>query len=218
MRRIVLVLMLLPTAPPAAAQQRARVALVARAVEAAQRTELTPLRPIDRDPRIIMWIESLGDRVRYSEYPSGWGMWTVDEGDPGTGAGPGEPGQDERAPVPEARDPAIIALDVACRIRPLPTASGPRALRLDLHFRTDRADTTVAGEAWVFYPPGECWVAAAHTAPGDTDQHVLATADRFPTSGKGWSTFNHLSLLTVLSVYGRGHRDMGELEECSAGR
>ncbi|MDE2974996.1 MAG: hypothetical protein OXU64_09830 [Gemmatimonadota bacterium] len=187
-----------------------RAALAAKAVEAAQRTELTPLRPTDRDPRIIMWIESLGDRVRYSENPSGWGMWTVDEGGPRTGAGPGEPGRDERAPAPEARDLAIIAPDVACRIRPLPTASGPRTLRLDLHFGTDRADTIVAGEAWVFYPPGKCWVVAAHTAPGDTDQHVLAMADRFLTSGEGWSTFNHLSLLTVLSVYGRGHRDIVE--------
>jgi len=35
-------------------------------------------------------------------------------------------------------------------------------------------------------------------------------ADRFLTSGEGWSTFNHLSLLTVLSVYGRGHRDIVE--------
>ena len=187
-----------------------RAALVVGAVEAAQRTGFTPRRQIDRDPRIIMWIESLGARVRYSETPSGWGTWTVEEGGTGTGARPGEPRHNERGPVPEGRELAIIAPDVACRIRPSRTAYGPRALRLDLHFRTDRADTTVASEAWVFYPPGECWVAAAHTAPGDTDQHVLAMADRLLTSGEGWSTFNHLSLLTVLSVRGRGHRDIVE--------
>ena len=189
-------------------QQRA--GLAAKAVEAAQRTGLTPLRLVDRDPRIIMWIESLGDRVRYSESPSGRGTWTVNVETPAVDAGPAEPGQGERAPAPEGRELAIIASDVACRIRPSRTASGPGTLRLDLHFRTGRPDTTVAGEAWVFYPPGECWVAAAHTAPGDTDEHVFTMADRFLTSGEGWSTFNHLSLLTVLSVGGRGHRDAVE--------
>ena len=134
----------------------------------------------------------------------------MEEGGRGIGAGPAEPGQDVQAPAPGGRELAIIAPDVACRIRPSRTASGPRALRLDLHFRTDRADTIVAGEAWVFYPPRECWVAAEHTAPGDTDEHVLAMADRFLTSGEGWSTFNHLSLLTVLSVGGRGHREAVE--------
>ena len=187
-----------------------RAALAARAVEAAQRTGLTPLRPVDRDPRIIMWIESLGDRVRYSESPSGWGTWTVNVEAPEVEAEPTEPGQVGPAPAQEGRELAIIAPDVACRIRPSRTASGPRTLRLDLHFQTGRPDTTVAGEAWVFYPPGECWVAAAHTAPGDTDEHVLTMADRFLTSGEGWSTFNHLSLLTVLSVRSRGHRDAVE--------
>lgn len=134
----------------------------------------------------------------------------MEEGSAGTGAGPGEPGQSERVPVPADRELAIIAPDVACRIRPLPTAYGPRALRLDLHFRTDRADTAVAGEAWVFYPPGECWVAAAHTAPADTHEHVLTMVDRFLTSGEGWSTHNHLSLLTVLSGRSHGHRDAVE--------
>ncbi len=184
-----------------------RVDLMARAVEAAQRTGQSFHRPVDRDPRIVMWIESHGDRVRYSESPPGWGTWTVDEG---------APGQGEPAPAPEGRELAVIAPDVACRVQPSRTAAGqpafarPTTLRLDLHFRTDRPDTTVAGDAWVFYPPGDCWVAAAHTAPGDTDEHVFAIADRFLTSGEGWSTFNHLSLLAVLSVPGRGHRDAVE--------
>ena len=177
-----------------------RAGLMAKAVEAAHRTGLTPLRLVDRDPRIIMWIESLGNRVRYSESPPGRGTWTVNAETPEVDAGPAEPGQGERAPAPEGRELAIIAPGVACRIRPSRTASGPRTLRLDLHFQTGRPDTTVAGEAWVFYPPGECWVAAAHTAPGDTDEHVLTMADRFLTSGEGWSTFNHLSLLTVLGL------------------
>lgn len=180
-----------------------RTALVARAVEAAQSPGRTPLRPVDRDPRIIMWIESFGDRVRYLEHPSGRGTWTVDEGGPETDA---EPGRREHARGHDGRELALIAPDVACRLRPSRTASGRRILRLDLHFRTDRPDSTVADEAWVFYPPGECWVAAAHTAPGDTDQHVLTMVDHFLTSGEGWSTFNHLSLLAVLSVRGRGHR------------
>ena len=187
-----------------------RAALLAKAVEAAQWPGSASLRPVDRDPRIIMWIEALGDRVRYSEDPSGSGTWTVEERGTGTGARPGEPGHNEPVPVREGRELAIIAPDVACRIRPSRTASGPRALRLDLHFRTDRADTTVAGDAWVFYPPGECWVAAAHIAPADTDEHVLTMAERFLTSGEGWSTHNHLSLLTVLSGRSHGHRDAVE--------
>ncbi len=198
---------------------RRRADLMARAVEAAQRTGQSFRRPVDRDPRIVMWIESFGDRVRYSESPPGWGTWTVEEGTPGSGAERAEPGRAqpaEGAPAPGGRELAVIAPDVACRVRPSRTAAGqpafarPTTLRLDLHFRTDRPDTTVAGDAWVFYPPGDCWVAAAHTAPGDTDEHVLAMADRFLTSGEGWSTFNHISLLAVLSVPGRGHRDAVE--------
>ncbi|MXW09159.1 MAG: hypothetical protein F4Z78_04985 [Gammaproteobacteria bacterium] len=187
-----------------------RAALLAKAVEAAQWPGLAPLRPIDHDPRIIMWIESLGDRVRYSEDPSGWGTWTMEERGSGQALDREGTGTERRVPVAEGRKLAIIAPDVACRIRPSRTASGPRALRLDLHFRTDRADTTVASEAWVFYPPGECWVAAEHTAPADTDEHVLTMADRFLTSGEGWSTHNHLRLLTVLSGRRHGHRDAVE--------
>lgn len=39
---------------------------------------------------------------------------------------------------------------------------------------------------------------------------MFAIADRFLASGEGWSTFNHISLLAVLSVPGRGHRDTVE--------
>ena len=187
-----------------------RAGLMAKAVEAAQWPGLIGVRPVDRDPRIIVWIESLGDRVRYSESPSGWGTWTVNAETPEVEEGLAGSTQGEQAPPPEGRELAIIAPDVACRIRPSRSASGPRALRLDLHFRTDRADTIAAGEAWVFYPPGDCWVAASHTAPGLTDEHVLTIVDRFLTSGEGWSIHNQLGLLTVLSGRGRGHLDAVE--------
>ena len=39
---------------------------------------------------------------------------------------------------------------------------------------------------------------------------MLTIVDRFLSSGEGWSTRNHLELLTVLSVSGRGHRDAVE--------
>ncbi len=189
-----------------------RTALVAKAVEAAQAPVRFLYRPVDLDPRIIIWIESLGDGVRYSESRSGWGTWTVSAEAPAVDVEPGEREREQVEPAPptEGRELAVIAPDVACRIRPSRAASGPAVLRLDLHFRTDRADTVAAGEAWVFYPPGDCWVAAAHTAPGHTDEHVLTIVDRFLTSGEGWSTGNHLELLTVLSVSGRGHRDAVE--------
>lgn len=189
-----------------------RTALVAKAVEAAQAPVRFLYRPVDLDPRIIIWIESLGDGVRYSESRSGWGTWTVSAEAPAVDVEPGEREREQVEPVPptEGRELAVIAPDVACRIRPSRAASGPSVLRLDLHFRTDRADTVAAGEAWVFYPPEDCWVAAAHTAPGDTSEHVLTIVDRFLTSGEGWSMRNHLELLTVLSVSGRGHRDVAE--------
>ena len=187
---------------------RLRAALAAKAVAAAQVPVRFNRRPVDLDPRIIIWIESLGDRVRYSEGESGWGAWTVDAESPAVDVQPSDREREhvEATTPPGGRELAIIAPDVACRFRPARTASGPRALRMDLHFRTERPDTVVAGEAWVFYPPGDCWVAAAHTAPGDTDEHVQMIVDRFLMSGVGWSTQNQLGLLTVLSGRGRGHR------------
>lgn len=188
---------------PALAERRE--ALMARALEAAQRPGPGTHRPVDRDPRIITWIESLGDRVRYSEGPSGRGIWTLSAEVPAVRP---EPGRAGAASAPRGRELAVIAPDAACRARPSRTSSGSTALRLDLHFRTDRADTVVAGESWVLHPQEECWVLAAHTAPGDTDEHVLSIANRFLTSGEGWSSRNHLSLLTVLSSRHRGHRDV----------
>ena len=187
---------------------RLRAALAAKAVTAAQVPVRFNHRPVDLDPRVIIWIESLGDRVRYSGDASGRGTWTVNAESPTVDVQPSnrEREQVEATTPPGGRELAIIAPNVACRFRPERTASGPRALRMDLHFQTERADTVVAGEAWVFYPPGDCWVAAAHTAPGDTDEHVQTIVDRFLMSGEGWSTQNRLSLLTVLSGRGRGHR------------
>ena len=188
---------------PALAERRE--ALMARALEAAQWPGPGTHRPVDRDPRIITWIESLGDRVRYSEGPSGRGIWTLSAQVPAVRP---EPGRGESASAPQGSELAVIVPDAACRARPSRTSSGPTALRLDLHFWTDRADTVVAGESWVLHPREECWVLAAHTAPGDTDEHVLLIADRFLTSGEGWSSRNHLSLLTVLSSRDWGHRDV----------
>ena len=185
-----------------------RAAVTAKAVEAVQVTGLEGVRPVDRDPRIMTWIESLGDGVRYQESVSGRGTWTFNDDAAQADVGLAEP--ERVTPAPEGRELAVIAPDVACRVRPSRTASGSRALRMDLHFRTDRADTSVAGEAWVFYPPGSCWVAAAHTLPGESEAHVQAIADRFLTSGEGWSTYNYLVLYTVLSSRHRGHRDVVE--------
>ena len=186
---------------------RLRTALAAKAVEAAQWGWLGH-RPVDRDLRIITWIESFGDRVRYSEDASGWGEWHVEMSAAETEAGRGDGERTE--PAAPGRELAVVAPDAACRVRPSRTAPASRVLRLDLHFRTHRADTAVGGEAWVFHPPGSCWVAAAHTAPGDSPDHVTLMADRFLTSGEGWSTDNHLALLAVLSSRHWGHRDVVE--------
>ncbi len=110
----------------------------------------------------------------------------------------------------EPTDLAIVAPDVACRPAPAepPTANGP-TLQLDYHFNTEHPDTVVAGEAWTFVFDG-CWVSKSLTAPGDTDEHVLAIADRFESTGDEWSKTNLLRAYNVLSSRNHGHRDMVE--------
>jgi hypothetical protein len=103
---------------------------------------------------------------------------------------------------------AVIAPDVACRYRPSRTAySYSRVLPLDFHFRTERADTSVAGEAWVHVGLWACWVPGEHTAAGDSEEHVMTMTDRFLASGEGWSSDNRLRLFNVLSSRNRGHRE-----------
>ena len=110
----------------------------------------------------------------------------------------------------EPTDLAIVAPDVACRPAPAepPTANGP-TLQLDYHFNTEHPDTVVAGEAWTFVFDG-CWMSKSLTAPGDTDEHVLAIADRFESTGDEWSKTNLLRAYNVLSSRNYGHRDMVE--------
>ena len=132
------------------------------------------------DLLIIAWIESLGDQVHGSR----GGL--------------------------EPTDLAIVAPDVACRPAPAepPTANGP-TLQLDYHFNTGHPDTVVAGEAWTFVFDG-CWVSKSLTAPGNTDEHVLAIANRFESTGDEWSKTNLLRAYNVLSSRNHGHRDMVE--------
>ena len=189
-----------------AALTERRKALLARAVEVAQGPQWGGLRPAD-DPLVLAWLESLGEQVRYSEGRSGRGRWTVVMGAPEGEEEPSRSRQVESAAAPEGRGMAVIAPDVACRTRPSRTAWSWTTLPVDLHFRTERADTSVAGDAWVFVREQGCWVLAAHTATGGTDEHVLAIADRFLTSGEAWSFENHLRVHNVLSSRNRGHRE-----------
>ena len=183
-----------------------RAALLARAVEAAQRRHWPIGRPVDRDPLVLAWMESLGQRVRYSEDQWGLGTWTAVEGAVVGDAGPADSQRVEPATPPEGRELAVIAPDVACRVDPRRTGQASRVLPVDYHFRTDRSDTAVAGESWVHVRPHGCWVPAALAAPADTDEHVLTIADRFVTSGEAWSFDNRVRLYTVMSSWNRGHR------------
>ncbi|MCE2397599.1 MAG: hypothetical protein J4F34_00940 [Gemmatimonadetes bacterium] len=183
-----------------------RAALLARAVEEAQRWHGLLGRPVDRDPLILAWMESLGQRVRYSEDRWGQGMWTAVEGAVVGDAGPADSQRVEPETPHESRELAVIAPDVACRVDPWRTGQVSRVLPVDYHFRTDRSDTAVAGESWVHLRPHRCWVPAALAAPADTDEHVLTIADRFVTSGEAWSFDNRVRLYTVLSSWNRGHR------------
>ena len=157
--------------------------LLARAVEVAQRPRLDGRRPVDDDLLVLAWLESLGEEPMGSA-------------------------EDRRGEGPEL---VIIAPDVACRSHPSRTAYYySHILPLDFHFRAERADTTVAGEDWVHVGLRACWVLGAHTAPGDSEEHVVSIADRFLTSGEGWSSDNRLRLYIILSGWNRGHR--GEVE------
>jgi len=187
-----------------------RTALLAKAVEAAQRGHWLLGRPVDRDPLVLAWMESLGQRVRYSEDPWGRGTWTAVEGTVGDDAWPADSQRAESATPREGREMAVIAPDVACRVDPRRTGRASRVLEVDYHFRTHRADTAVAGESWVDVAPHGCWVPAAHAAPADTDEHVLTISDRFVTSGEAWSFDNRVRLYTVLSSWNRGHRQAVE--------
>ena len=146
-------------------------------------------------------MESLGQRVRYSEDRWGQGTWTAVEGAVVGDAGPADSQRVEPETPHESRELAVIAPDVACRVDPWRTGQVSRVLPVDYHFRTDRSDTAVAGESWVHLRPHGCWVPAALAAPADTDEHVLTIADRFVTSGEAWSFNNRVRLYTVLSSW-----------------
>ena len=181
--------------------------LLTKAVEAAQRVGPGGRRAVD-DPLVLAWIESLGPRVSYSEDRTGRGAWTMVAGVPRGDLGPPDPGRPGPATRPEGRELAIIAADVACRSRPSRTVPDHvTVLPLDFHFRAERADTSVAGEAWVRVNMWGCWVLAAHTAPGDSEGHVLTIAERLLSATADWSLENRLRVYNVLSSRNRGHRD-----------
>ncbi len=184
-----------------------RRGLLARAVKVAQRQQLDGRRPVD-EPLVLAWIESLGEQVTYSEGGSGDGSWTMAVTAYEPESEPPRSQPVERATRPERGEMAVIAPDVACRSRPSRTAySYSHVLPLDFHFLTDRADTSVAGGAWVHVGRWGCWVLGEHTAPGDSEEHVMAMTRRLLTSGEGWSSENRLRLYNALSSWNRGHRE-----------
>lgn len=193
-----------------AALVQRRTALLARAVAAAQRPQFYGRRTVD-DPLVLAWIESLGEQVRYSEDRSGQGRWTFLEGAAGVDEESSRPRPAGPVPPREGGELAIIAFDVACRSRPSRMAYDySTVLPLDFHFRRERPDTTVAGETWVHVGGWGCWVPAVHTAPGDSEEHILTIVDRFLAAAAGWSSENRMRLYNVLSSRNRGHR--GEVE------
>ncbi|MDE2754169.1 MAG: hypothetical protein OXI83_16480 [Gemmatimonadota bacterium] len=158
--------------------------LLARALRVVETERLAA-----RDPLVVAWLESLGEEAE--------------------DALPG--GEVREPPPPGDRALAIIAPDVACRSAPAASPT-PRAatLRLDHHFTPERADTTVSGDDWTFVFDG-CWVPASLTAPADSDEHVLAIADRFLSASEGRSTENLLRVYNVLSDRNGGHRHAVEI-------
>lgn len=189
-----------------AALVQRRTALLARAVGAAQRPQFYGRRTVD-DPLVLAWIESLGEQVRYSEDRSGQGSWTFVGGAPGADEESSRPRPAGPVPPRGGGELVIIAFDVACRYQPSRMAYDySTVLPLDFHFRPERPDTIVAGETWVRVGGWGCWVPAALTAPGDTEEHILTIADRFLAAAAGWSSENHLRVYNVLSSWNRGHR------------
>lgn len=189
-----------------AALTERRTALLAKAVEVAQSPRSDGRRAVD-DPLVLAWIEALGERVRYSEDGRGRGRWTLVTGATEAEEEPSQSQQARPPAPPGGRELAVIGPNVACRTRPSRTAWSWETLPVDRHFRTERADTSVTGDAWVFVRDHGCWVLAEHTAVGHTDEHVLAIADRFLTSGEAWSFENHLRVYRVLSSRRQGHRE-----------
>jgi len=157
--------------------------LLARALQVVETERLAA-----RDPLVVAWLESLGEE-----------------------AGDALPSGEVREPAPPGdRVLAVIAPDVACRSAPAADPTIRTAtLRLDHHFTAERADTTVSGDDWTFVFGG-CWVPASLTAPADSDEHVLAIADRFLSASEGKSTENLLRVYNVLSSRNSGHRDAVE--------
>ena len=121
-----------------------RLDLLAKAVEAAQSEQGGVPRPVDRNPLVLAWLEALGEQVRYSEDRWGRGAWTVSEDTLNADVGPAGPPQPEPTTPNEGGELAVIAPDVVCRPRPSRTALGSIVLPVDFHFRTGRADTSVA--------------------------------------------------------------------------
>ncbi|WP_419949735.1 hypothetical protein [Candidatus Palauibacter sp.] len=116
----------------------------------------------------------------------------------------------ESEPTPETRELAIISPGVSCRRRPSRRSRGEVVLRVDEHFTTAGPDTVVAGDAWVSVRGwGPCWVPRAVTAPADTDDHVLAIADRFLDSAEGRTLDHSLRVYNVLGSRSGGHRVIG---------
>ena len=154
--------------------------LLARALQVVETGRLAA-----RDPLVLAWLESLGEEA-------GGAIQT----------------RTTPEPPPGARELAIIVPDAACRSAPAARGTLRGAtLRLDHHFATERANTTVSGEDWTFVFDG-CWVLASQTAPGDSDEHLLAIADGFLSADEGRSVDNLLWVYNVLSGRKTGHRDV----------
>ena len=108
----------------------------------------------------------------------------------------------------ETRALAITVPGVACRFVPSRTARTSSVHRLDTHFTTDRPDSIVDGEAWVSVPNWwGCWIPVSETAPSETDEHLIAIADRFLASGGGRTLDHSLRVYNVLSSRHNGYRD-----------
>ena len=132
--------------------------------------------------------------------------------DPRQSAGAPEP-SDQDAAEPgsngETSELAIIASGVSCRVEPSRTARGYTVFPLDTHFMTERPDTVAGGEAWVSIPNWwGCWVPLSETAPAGKDEHVLAIADRFLTSGEGRTLDHSIRVYNVLASRHQGYRDV----------